>query len=132
MAQTARSDPSTEPHFALTSSAVTGFFFCGMILLEAAYSSATSTKPNSFEDQRMVSSAILLISIISISQEERASTAKSRDETASIELSIIPVKPRREAISLLSRFTEVPASAAAPMGERLTLSYNWKNLSQSR
>ena len=120
MVNAAVASPMTDPHFARMVSATTGFFFWGIMLLVAEYSSPSSTKPNSVELQRMSSSAILLRSTMRISRTASVSRRKLREETANIEFLMRPSNPRRVATEALSTLTEVPAKAAAPMGERFT------------
>ena len=50
------SAPYTRPVFPLTSSAISGFFFCGMIELPVLYASSISTNWYSFEFHMIISS----------------------------------------------------------------------------
>ena len=49
-------EPMTEPVLPLTSSAMSGFFFWGMMEDPVVYLSSISTNPNSWDDQRTSSS----------------------------------------------------------------------------
>ncbi len=85
--------PISLPEFALTSSAISGFFFCGIIDEVDEYSSGNSTKLNS-EDHRIISSAILLRDSITDAHTKTDSIRKSREETASSLCSTMPLKPK--------------------------------------
>ena len=95
MVNAAVASPITDPHFARMVSATTGFFFWGIMLLVAEYSSPSSTNPNSTELHRMSSSAILLRSTMRISRTASVSSRKLREDTANIELVDQPIEPQQ-------------------------------------
>ena len=69
------------------SSAMSGFFFCGMIELPVAKASSSSTQPNCREAQRIISSDSRDRSTPSMAATNTNSTTWSRLPTASIEFS---------------------------------------------
>ncbi len=97
-----------------TSSAASGLRFCGMIELPLENSSAIRTKANCGVDQRTSSSARRDRWTAAIAAAARNSRAKSRSETASIELAMGRAKPSSAAVAARSIGKLVPASAAAP------------------
>ena len=73
---------------------MSGFFFCGMMLEPVVYASSSSTNLNSHDAHRMTSSARRDRCIIKIEQALRISRQKSRSDTPSRLLSVMPSKPR--------------------------------------
>ena len=67
------SAPYTRPVLPRTSSAISGFFFCGMILLPVLYASSISTNLYSLEFQMMISSEKRLKCIIMVAMADRYS-----------------------------------------------------------
>lgn len=92
------------PDLPRASSAMSGFFFCGMIDEPVEKASCSVTKENSFVFQMMISSAIRdrLIPIIAVTKANSAT--KSREAVPSMEL---PTEPRSK-----------PRSAATASGSR--------------
>ena len=80
-----------------TSSATSGFFFCGIIDEPVEYASSSSMNPNSDEHQRMISSEKRLMCIISIDSADASSITKSRSDTPSIEFSVTAGNPSSSA-----------------------------------
>ena len=109
--------PISRPDLPRASSAMSGFFFCGMMLDPVEKPSSSATKPNSRVAQRMISSACRLTSTPIIAVTKANSATKSRDAVPSIELGVDPVKPRSRATASGSRPRLDPASAPAPYGE---------------
>ena len=105
------------PALARTSSAASGLRFCGMIDEPVVKRSDSEIRPTSGEHQMTISSAKRDRCTAVIAAAERVSSAKSRSDTASIELAIGPSKPSAFAVALRSMGKAVPASAAAPSGE---------------
>ena len=68
------------------SSAMSGFFFCGMMLDPVDHESCSVTNPNSLVDHRMISSASRLRSTPTWAATNASSATKSRDAVPSIEL----------------------------------------------
>ena len=112
--------PITLDILARKTSRTSGFFFCGIILLVNAYSSGSSTMPNSILLQTMRSSAILVASTAMIENTPKVSSRKSLDETASKEFSRTPLKPSNSATLPRSIGKLVVAKAPAPIGQKLT------------
>jgi len=77
IANMAVSSPRTEPDLARMVSATTGFFFWGIMLLVALYSSAISTKPNSRSSRVSAPPPSGWRSTIAIAAAEALSSAKS-------------------------------------------------------
>src|SRR5439155_602775 len=96
-----------------TSSATSGFFFCGIIELPVAKPSGSSMKPNSSVAQSTSSSARRLKWTAQIAAAARNSAAASRSATASTLLAVTRAKPSRRATNLRSRGKPAPASAPA-------------------
>ncbi len=96
---------------------MSGFFFCGMMLDPVEKASSSFTKPNSRVAQRMISSAWRLTSTPIIAATKANSATKSRLAVPSIELAVLPVKPRSRATASGSRPRLEPASAPEPYGE---------------
>ena len=86
------------PGFARTSSAASGLRFCGIIDEPVVNASDSWIKPNLSVDQMTISSAKRERCVAQIEAADRNSTAKSRDETASIALAIGLSKPRSSAV----------------------------------
>ena len=122
----------TLPAFPRTSSATSGFFFCGMIEEVEAYRSSIVTKSNSDVDQRISSDAMRLRSVMRFADAEADSIRKSRALTASIEFSITPSKPSNPEVRALFIGNPVPANAAAPSGLLFVRVYAPLSLSKSR
>lgn len=102
--------PMRRPDLPRASSAMSGFFFCGMIDDPVEKASCRVTKENSFVFQMMISSAIRdrLIPIIAVTKANSAT--KSREAVPSIELPTDPrSKPRSAATASGSRPSEEPA-----------------------
>ncbi|CPZ97884.1 Uncharacterised protein [Mycobacteroides abscessus] len=106
--------PINLPVLPRASSAISGFFFCGMIELPVDHESSRVTYPNSVVPHKMMSSDSRDKSMPIIAKTKPASAAKSRDDVASIELSAAAVKPRSSAMASGSRPNEEPANAPAP------------------
>jgi hypothetical protein len=100
---------------ARSSSAASGFFFCGMIEEPDAHASETSQKPNSSLDHSTISAPSRDRCVAQVAAADRKSSTKSRLETASIEFGA-PTRSRArgEQPRSVSKFT--PASAPAPSG----------------
>ena len=101
----------SRPALPRASSAMSGFFFCGMMLDPVDQESCSVTKPNSRVDQRMTSSASRLTSTPTWAQTNANSAAKSRDDVPSIELAEAPAKPS-------SRGDQLGVEAEARAGQR--------------
>ena len=89
--------PYTLPVLPRTSSAISGFFFCGMMEEPVVNASLRCTKPNSQLDQRMISSEKRERCIIIIEISDSSSSEKSRSETPSIEFGQTEEKPSSSA-----------------------------------
>ena len=83
----------SRPALPRASSAMSGFFFCGMIEEPVAKASSSSTQPNSGEVHSTTSSPSRDRCTPISAATNRNSAAKSRSETASIELAAAAVKP---------------------------------------
>src|SRR5690554_923652 len=90
--------PYTLPTLPLISSAISGFFFWGIMLEPVEQESSISTKPNSQDDHRISSSQKRDISIIIIELAANSSIQKSLSETESILFCVIPSKPTSWAV----------------------------------
>ena len=102
---------------ARSSSAASGFFFCGMIDEPDAHVVATPRqKPNSSEDHSTISAPSRDRCVAQVAAALRKSSTKSRLETASIEFGTTPAKPSSDATSRRSVGKFTPASAPAPSG----------------
>src|SRR4026208_651491 len=101
----------------LVISSGSGFLFCGMALDVEACLSLISMKPNSWEDQIIKSSEILLSVIIIEEIIDTSSTIKSLDDVASMELDIILSKPSSFAVIFLSSGKSDPPIGPAPNGD---------------
>ncbi len=107
--------PISRPDLPRASSAMSGFFFCGMIEEPVEKASCRVTKENSFVFQRMTSSAILETSTPIIAVTNANSATKSREAVPSIEFAALPPsKPRSAATASGSRPSDDPASAPEP------------------
>ena len=109
-------EPYTRPALPRTSSATSGFFFWGMMDEPVEYASSNSANLNSHEHHRIISSAKRERWVIKIDRSDNNSKAKSRSDTASIELSMGLEKPRSLAVSNRSTGYAEVASAPAPRG----------------
>ena len=76
------------------SSAMSGFFFCGIMDEPVVNASESLTNLNSQEDHSTSSSESLLRCIISIASADKSSRQKSLSETPSMLLSAISSKPK--------------------------------------
>ena len=81
-----------------TSSAKSGFFFCGMIDEPVLKLSDSVTKANSLVDHRMISSARRDRCMQLTEHAYMRSSRKSRSDTASSELGITREKPSSRAV----------------------------------
>jgi hypothetical protein len=113
--------PATSVAFDLINSKGSGFFLCGMALDVDANLSAISKKPNSWVDQIMISSAILLSVTIRIESADINSSMVSLDEVASIELVTSPWNPRSDAVLFLLMEKLDPPTGPVPRGDLLML-----------
>ena len=93
--------PNTRPLFPLTSSAISGFFFCGIMDEPVEKASSSSTNLNSQLHHIMISSENLERCTIIIESAAASSMQKSRSETPSSELSVTPSNPRSSAVCAL-------------------------------
>jgi hypothetical protein len=114
--KTLTSAPLIRPAFARTSSAASGFFFCGMIEDPVENRSLNRTNRNCAELQITISSASRLRCTAAIAAAPRNSSAKSRSLTASSEFAMGRSNPSAAAVISRSMGKLVPASAAAPSG----------------
>ncbi len=111
------SAPMIRPLLALTSSAASGFRFCGMIEEPVVKRSERRMKPNPADDQMTISSAKRERCTAQRLAAASVSMTKSRSETASSELDVARSKPSAFAVIARSIGNEVPASAAEPSGD---------------
>ena len=109
--------PKTLPLLPLTSSAISGFFFCGIIDEPVENASSSSTNLNSHEHHIIISSLKRERCTITSESAEASSMQKSLSETPSSELRLTLSKPRRSATIFLSSGYVVPASAPEPSGK---------------
>src|SRR5699024_561032 len=109
--------PIRRPVLPRTSSATSGFFFCGMIDEPVDHASSRVTYPNSAVHQEMTSSDNRDRSTAIIANTNAASAAKSRDAVPSIEFSEEEGNPRSAATASGSSPSDDPASAPDPYGE---------------
>ncbi len=124
--------PMRRPDLPRASSAMSGFFFCGMIDEPVEKASWRVTKENSFVFHRMISSATRdrLTPIIAVTKANSAT--KSREAVPSIELATEPCsKPRSAATASGSRPSEDPASAPEPYGDTAVRSSHCRSRSAS-
>ena len=108
--------PITRPLWPRTSSAASGFFFCGMIDEPVERLSGRRMKPKGWLAHRISSSARRERCSAVAEQHHRKSSAKSRSETESSELAVGASKPSAAAVIARSIGKPVPASAALPSG----------------
>ena len=94
--------PNTLPDFPRTSSAISGFFFCGMMLEPVEKASSSSTNLNSHEHQRMISSENRDRCTITMDKAAASSMQKSRSETPSRLLRIVSENPRSRVVTVRS------------------------------
>ena len=104
------------PALARTSSAASGFFFCGMMDEPVVKASDRAMKPNCGVIQITISSARRDRCVAQMAPAARASSAKSREDTLSRELAVGRAKPRALAVACRSMGKGEPARAAAPRG----------------
>ncbi len=109
--------PINRPALPRASSAMSGFFFCGMMLDPVENASSSSTKPNSFVAQMITSSACRDRSTPICAVTKANSATKSRDAVPSIEFAEELVKPSSVATNCGSSPSELPARAPDPYGE---------------
>ncbi len=95
------SPPMTPPVFPRTSSAISGFFFWGMIDEPVVYLSSISTNPNSGDDHMTNSSQSEDRCTDVIEAQNESSVTKSRSLTESMEFSVGLVNPRASAVIFL-------------------------------
>ena len=105
------------PDLPRASSAMSGFFFCGMIDEPVDHASSSCTQPNSGVAHRMTSSPMRDRCTPSSAATNRNSAAKSRSATASIEFAAGRSKPSSAATASGSSGSDDPASAPAPSGD---------------
>ena len=105
------------PALPRASSAMSGFFFCGMMLDPVEYPSSSVTNPNSRVFQRMISSAKREMSTAIIAVMNANSATTSRAEVPSSEFSAGRARPSSRATSCGSSPSVDPASAPPPYGE---------------
>ena len=109
--------PKTLPDLPRTSSAMSGFFFCGIIDEPVENASSSSMNLNSQLHQRIISSEKRERCTIMIEIADSSSIIKSRSDTPS---RLLVVTPFRFSFSAtISRFNGyvVPASAPEPSGD---------------
>ena len=106
----------SRPVLPRASSAMSGFFFCGMIELPVAQASSSRANENSWVVQRTTSSARRETSTAVMASTHAASAARSREEVPSMEFSTGRAKPSSAATRAGSSPSEVPASAPEPYG----------------
>src|SRR5207253_2745883 len=85
--------PTSRPALPRASSAMSGFFFCGMMLDPVDQESCSVTKPNSLVDHRITSSAIRDRSTPTIAQTKASSATKSREAVPSMEFRVAQQRP---------------------------------------
>ena len=124
--------PYTRPVFPLTSSAMSGFFFCGMIDEPVVKLSESSMNLNSQLDHSTISSENLERCIMIIAISPRSSAQKSLSDTPSILFMHTPSKPSFSASNARFVMYVVPASAQEPIGETFSLLLESVSLSISR
>ncbi len=108
--------PISRPALPRASSAMSGFFFCGMIDDPVENASARVMNENSLVAQRMISSAMRDRSTASIAATKENSATTSRAAVASIEFSAAAEKPSSAATASGSSPSDVPANAPDPYG----------------
>ena len=94
--------PNTLPLLPRTSSAMSGFFFCGMMEEPVENASSSSTNLNSQLHHMMISSEKRLRCTMMIDSTDANSMQKSRSDTPSSELLVMRSKPRSSAVIVLS------------------------------
>ena len=104
--------PTKRPDFPRASSAMSGFFFCGMIDDPVAQASSSRAQPNSVDVQSTTSSPSRERCTPSSAAAKQNSAAKSRSLTASIELSAARSKPSSAATASGSRRSDEPGERA--------------------
>ena len=110
--------PTRRPALPRVSSAMSGFFFCGIIDDPVAKASSRLRNPNSEDDQSTTSSPIRLRWTPRRARTNRASATKSRSLVTSSEFSNTAPNPRSRAVAAGSSGSDEPASAPAPAGTR--------------
>ena len=101
---------------ARSSSAASGFFFCGMIEEPEAKLSSTSQNPNSSLDHSTISAPSRDRCVAQVAAAPSMSSTKSRLETASSEFCETDSKPSSRATARRSMGKFTPARAPAPSG----------------
>ena len=124
--------PSRRPALPRVSSATSGFRFCGIMLDPVLCRSGSLANPNSAMAHSTTSSARRDRCVPRIEHAARNSSAKSRSETASIELTNVPSNPSRSAIASTGRAMVEPASAPAPRAQTLEVARAPRNRPASR
>ena len=94
--------PNTLPLLPRTSSAISGFFFCGMMEEPVENASSSSTNLNSQLHHMIISSEKRLRCTMMIESAEANSMQKSLSDTPSRELLVIRSKPSSSAVMVLS------------------------------
>ena len=108
--------PKTRPDFPRNNSAMSGFFFCGMMLEPEENVSRIFTKPNSCDDQMMTSSARREMWTMMIDRSANISKEWSRSDTPSKLFREKSLNPSASAVKARSKGKVVVASAALPSG----------------
>ena len=109
--------PMKRPALPLANSAISGFFFCGMMDEPVEKASSKVTQPNSWVFQIVNSSPIRERWIPNMAKIKSASATKSLSLTASMLFLVTPAKARSAAIISGFGTSEEPASAPDPSGE---------------
>ena len=107
----------TRPALPRTSSATSGFFFCGIIDDPVANASGSRRNPNSLDDHSTISSPRRDRCTWASAAANTASATKSRSETASSEFSNRRANPSVRAVCSGSSGRLEPARAPAPSGD---------------
>src|SRR3954468_10209171 len=108
--------PTNRPDLLRASSAMSGFFFCGMIDDPVAQASSSRAQPNSVDVQSTTSSPSRERCTPMSAAAKQNSAAKSRSLTPSMELSTARSKPSSAATASGSSGSDEPASGADPYG----------------
>ena len=116
MVSNVTTSPMTLPDLPRTNSAISGFFFCGIMLEPVEKASSSSTNLNSQEHHKIISSEKRDRCTIANAMAEAISTQKSRSATLSKLLLVTLEKPNNSAVMLRFNGYVVPANAPAPNG----------------
>ena len=106
--------PTRRPDFPRASSAMSGFFFCGMMLDPVDHASCSRANPNSLVAHRMTSSETRERSTPIIAVTNANSAAKSREAVPSMEFAQVPLNPSSDAMAWGSSPSDAPARAPPP------------------